>query len=318
MDFLFGMNKTSITDVTPIHKMNKIPIVITPYNRPDYFEEMIHSLIPQIGFAEVHLFMDGARNGDDMRAINECIAYFKKKIPFGTVHESNKNLGVAGNVLRARTYIFEWFDAAIFLEDDVVLERHYIKQLGLLLEMFKDDPSIGAVSCFGEYHKITGEKPYTWRDQHYNRSDLVSMNHFWAYAMTATCFNASWPLLSEYFDLLPDEYRNRPNDKIKKLFDEWGFNDNHSSQDTATELAMLATGFIKVATFTNNLTYIGREGEHSKGFIFDASGFPDYQTYTKEVESFGWDEEIKDSVRDELLKRTGAHKSFKTGFKYYE
>src|SRR5438094_314008 len=117
---------------------HQYPIVVMSFNRPDYLEAVLKSLVGQIG-AELDrrtlaLFQDGTVNpfSAQRRAREEdvlrCEKIFREYLPTGIVHSSPNNLGIALNFERAEKHAFEELgaEAAIFLEDDLVLSPHYI------------------------------------------------------------------------------------------------------------------------------------------------------------------------------------------------
>ena len=56
----------------------------------------------------------------------------------------------------------------------------------------------------------------------------------------------------------------------------------------------------KVSTYTNNLKYIGENGDNSNTFAFKSFGWENYPIYGKEVFNFDWDEEVKNKIKKEL------------------
>src|SRR6185437_6897622 len=107
-----------------------LPVAILSYDRPQYLGPVLRSLRRQMRPGEpVTLFQDGAYNEHSARwkadpaAIDACVALFRAVFPWGEVHRSPVNLGIAGNYRRAETHCFVTRGAAqgLFLEDDLVL-----------------------------------------------------------------------------------------------------------------------------------------------------------------------------------------------------
>ena len=218
----------------------KRPISIVAYNRPEYFEPVLKSLAPQVEEdRKVLMFLDGRRRHfgkefeeQDEKGIAECKRLFEYYLPHGECLDSDTNLGVAFNQLRAREKMFEDHEEAIFLEDDAVLQPYYIRQLDRLMDFFKDDERVGMVNCFGEAHRdkknyesypyikkdenSTG-KTTSYEEQEENKDKLKAMDHLWAYGFYRRAYEKVKETMKGYYDLIPrNEYRARPNNSDYK------------------------------------------------------------------------------------------------------
>ena len=133
------------------------------FDRPDYLREVLESVARQkdcaVIDAGVYLFQDGAVNAAsseqraDPKDINECEKIFKELFPNGQAFVSPVNLGVALNFERAEKFVFEQLDsdAAIFLEDDLVLAPYYMEALNRLIQVALRDQRIGYVAAYGHH-----------------------------------------------------------------------------------------------------------------------------------------------------------------------
>lgn len=315
----------------------KRPLVIIAYNRPEYFEPVLKSLQPQVeDDRKVLMFLDGVRKHfgkefeeADAKGVSECKRLFEYYLPNGECIESKKNLGVAFNQLRARETVFQDHEEAIFLEDDAVLEPYYISQLDRLMDFFRDDPRVGMVNGFGEGHRDkelyesypyikkdegSKEKTTSYLEQEMNKNRFKGMDHLWAYGFYRRAYEKVKETMMGYYALIPDhEYRARPHDKIMQFWRNKGSSNGIvSSQDSGTATALILNDFIKVSTYTNNFTYIGVWGEHSRPDNFDNAGWNDCITYDREQLDFTWDDETFNCISSRLKNKYTAERAYES------
>ena len=296
--------------------MNR-PIVIFSYNRPQYFFHTLESLKKQVDEStDIFLFQDGPRgyiipdqNLRERSLIESSTSMFKDAFPWGKVYASDVNLGVAFNQKRARDFIFQENESAIFIEDDVVLNEYYIKMLNERMDFFSEDRDISMVSCFGESHR--DKNVYDFLDyltpiedrktaQIENRNQYIQMEHVWAYGFFRHAYQSVTDIMDGYYELIPSEYRMRPHGEIYKYMQSQGAGENIvSSQDSCLCAALTLKGFVKVSTFTANMTYIGEWGEHSRPENF-LPHWGAQEVYNKYEKYFEWNDEIKSKINNRL------------------
>ena len=270
----------------------KSPIFVMSFNRPSYLEQVLISLMGQkdcdLESRKIVLFQDGAFNTFSQTSyateeeIAACIKVFSRLVPQGEIFASLSNLGVALNFDRAEKYGFETLGAEsiIFLEDDLVLQPHYISTVDYLLEKFKDDKRIGYVSAYGK-HTATLE------DQMKNKNQFVSMTHNWGFAVYKRHWTAIRPKVLQYLDIVKkDEYRKRDRESIRALFSSWGFGCPADSQDAAKTIASLAENTVKVNTYVCNAKYIGKQGLHMNSKIYETLGYDKTELFPDQVTDF--------------------------------
>jgi glycosyltransferase involved in cell wall biosynthesis len=296
----------------------KTPIILTAHNRPEYLKSVIESLIPQCEDREVWCFVDGPRYKEDVNKVIECYELCQKMLPKAKTLGAERNLGVAVTMRLAREKVFEDNEFLILIEDDSILQPHYIKQLDMLIEKFKDDERVAMINCFGEHHRSKSSHRYSYinytddldlktpyREQQENKDKLILMDHLWAYAMRRSSYEKIYDIMEGYWRLLPREYRARPHQLIHEHMSKFGIDPNKivSSQDSCTSSAFAARGMIKLSTFTNNFEYIGATGEHSRPEFFKKAGWHDQDVYDKYQEDFIWNEEIRDEIKQHIKKK---------------
>jgi glycosyltransferase involved in cell wall biosynthesis len=287
------------------------PVVIFAYNRPEYFQHTLKSLVAQDSeITDIYLFNDGPRSTQEEPAINNSVELFEQFFPKGKIFVSDKNLGVAFNQKRARDFIFKEHESAIFIEDDVALQPFYINMLNNLMDKL-DDGQTSMVTCFGEAHRhLEVFDKYDYLVKHENREEwydlnndkLIHMEHIWAYGMFKKAYEGCLSLMGAYYDMLPSEYRARPHQKIYDYFSSKGIKDIVSSQDSCMSGSLIKMGYVSYSTFTANMVYLGEWGEHSRPENYRDS-WSDQLVYQQEVGNHIINDSVKSQVKKYLSER---------------
>ena len=280
------------------------PIAVIGYNRPQYLYSCLNSLIEQSKGRQVHFFLDGERSSAEKYLVDDSEALFRNFFPEGHCHRSDVNLGVAFNTKRAREYMFDLYQSAVFVEDDLVFNPFYMNVMDSLMEKFKDETNIAMVNAYGG-HTTKKLKANSLEDQLLNKNKLVTMDHILAYGSWRHKFNLINPVLQEYYDLLPSEYRRRPHAEICNFWQSKGIANTMTttSQDAATVMSMLLHKQIKLSTYGNNLLYIGEWGEHSRPEDFVRYSWDKWPVINEEVLDYEYNEEVYNSTLIELEER---------------
>jgi len=253
-----------------------LTIALLSFDRPDYLRKVVRSLVAQlIPGDEVLLFQDGGWNGfSGIRKASEdvidaCVGVFSstcgdlQSVEHG-VFRSPLNLGIAGNYRRAEQYVFEVLDrdAAVLLEDDLVLGPHYLGAIADLLGIAAEEPRIGYVSAYGDF----------WAPLSVQRKladQLTPMHENWGAALTRTSWLAQRPVRELYWELVKDaDYSQRDHEAILGLYEGMGYRCNVSSQDASRWVACRAAGMVRLMTATCHARYIGVVGEHAREDLY--------------------------------------------------
>jgi hypothetical protein len=271
---------------------SRCPIVITSFNRSEYLSAVLRSLADQqnaaLGERQIVLFQDGAVNPFSGKVYyepgveSENIRVFQHLFPNGIVMASNLNLGIALNFDRAERYVFGDLDAdaAIFLEDDLVLGPHYIAVLERMIALALENESIGYVAAYG-IHTATMAQQLT------HRSALVNMSHNWAFGLTRRQWLRQKFFVDQYIAIVRDtDYRRRDHDRIIDLFHSWDLGVPGTSQDIAKTHACILTNAAKVNTYACFGRYIGESGVHSTPEFFERMGYRNTNVMTEDVPNF--------------------------------
>ena len=241
------------------------PIAILSFDRPDYLDQVLASLAVQVSEAdEIILVQDGAYNplsgkirGDASR-IEECVALFRRMIPWGQVMQSPENLGINQNYERIEQYLFaeRKVEAALILEDDLVLSPNYLTVIGQLLSFARDDPRIAYVSAYGD---LWGNS----RMQAQYASELRPMHENWGAAQTRQSWLAERPLRAAWYELVRGcDYVERNHSAIRSMYASRGWTCRATSQDSVRWLAAVDRGAVRITTALCHARYIGERGVH--------------------------------------------------------
>jgi hypothetical protein len=265
--------------------MRILPVALMSFDRPDYLEAVLQTVVCQRGYRRwtprFFLFQDGAEAAStgnkyaDPAMIKSSIAVFQKYLPDGEVIDSRYNLGVAHNFDRAERLFFDdnTYECAVFLEDDMLLQPHYMEVLTELLELALEHPYIGVVSAYGYRNTMAID------EQRRMSNRLCLMNeHNWAFGITRQCWQRRNQIVAQYLEIIDGiEYRDRKekHPEINAMLRGLGRGGSGylSSQDSIKNMACEVLGIHRVSTYTNNARYIGRKGLHMTEERFFERGY---------------------------------------------
>jgi hypothetical protein len=248
-----------------------LTIALLSFNRPDYLRRVVRSLAAQlVPGDEIFLFQDGGWNpfsGNRKApegAIDACVRVFTSRRRHQSIESrvflSPINLSVAGNYRRAEQYIFEVLgrDAAVLLEDDLVLGPFYLDAIADLLAVAAEEPRIVYVSAYGDFWAPL-------REQRKLVDQLMPMHENWGAALTRASWLAQRPVRERYWELVKEaDYSRRDEEAILALYRSMGYRCAASSQDASRWVACRAAGMVRLTTATCHAQYIGSVGEHAR------------------------------------------------------
>jgi len=128
------------------------PIVITVYDRLSHLQNCIESLKANelARASELYVFSDAPvlqAHAARIEALREYIGQiegFRRVVPIFR----EKNMGAYGSTLGAYTYILDISDSFIFLEDDIVVSKHFLRYMNDGLRFYRDDPRILSICSY--------------------------------------------------------------------------------------------------------------------------------------------------------------------------
>lgn len=235
--------------------MNKIACALLSYNRPDYLKQVLLSITKNKNYNQFdwHFFQDGCKLNQkflcDPNLIKQCLDFIEdfpannKKIQ---VNEKNEGVARQKNKIHE---LFKIYDKIIVFEDDMVLSPHYLK---ILLTMNKQYPYYVVQAC----DKTSGLPKDNFKN-HLLEAEFSGC-HWWGYLMPYNVYKAIKPLFDKYIELIGDDYRNRPSEKIKETF-----NIQATSHDAILSKHLDDNIIKKLTMAVPRAKYIGESGLHS-------------------------------------------------------
>jgi len=135
--------------------MNKAPIVLFAYARPDHLRQTIQALTQAEGANEsvLWVFSDGPKNEaaeDNVAAVRELLADPAWQAGFErvTIVEADGNKGLAKSVVEGVSHVLELYDRVIVLEDDLLVAPDFLTFMNAALEMHTQTVAVGSITGY--------------------------------------------------------------------------------------------------------------------------------------------------------------------------
>lgn len=132
--------------------MDKAPIVLFCYNRPDHTRRLLESLKRCEGAGEstLYIYVDGPKGEGDLDLVSEVRSIARDKEWCREVHvvERESNMGLARSIIGGVTEALERDGRVIVLEDDLELSPHFLDYMNGALDYYKDNDKVMHVSGY--------------------------------------------------------------------------------------------------------------------------------------------------------------------------
>lgn len=182
-----------------------VPVVLFVYNRLFLLEQTIAALKNNLGAAETDLivFSDGPKLAGDKEKVNEVRSYVKKIIGFKTVNiiERDRNWGLANSIISGLADVFDKYNSAIILEDDVITSSYFLSFMNEGLKKYEHDDRVGSVH--GYIYPVKKTLPDNF---------FLYYANCWGWAT----WKRSWALFSSDADILLEKLKQK---KLQRRFD---------------------------------------------------------------------------------------------------
>lgn len=125
----------------------KVPILIISFNRIDFTNRRLKELLDCD--RRVYFWSDGPRNSSDSQHINiirKMVNDYESRINFKEIYFSPSNLGMKNSILKAISWVFEFEESAIILEDDIIFTEESLDFFDYFLNKYVQHKSISGVS----------------------------------------------------------------------------------------------------------------------------------------------------------------------------
>lgn len=125
------------------------PILLIAFNRPD-LTRLVLSRLKEVGVRQLYVAVDGPRLDRPGEArlvqdVHDAVAEVDWRCEVQTLLRS-ENLGCARGVSGAITWFFSHVEEGIILEDDILPDPTFFPYAAELLDRYRDDHRVGAVS----------------------------------------------------------------------------------------------------------------------------------------------------------------------------
>lgn len=131
------------------------PIVLLAYNRPWHTEQVLNALhqCELANESTLYIYIDGLKQGAseiDITKHNDLIDIVKKRkwCKEVVVHVSDQNRGCRFGPIFGISEVLKKHEAAIILEDDIVVSPHFLRFMNSSLEYYRNYQSVFSISGF--------------------------------------------------------------------------------------------------------------------------------------------------------------------------
>lgn len=233
-------------------------IALFSYNRPEYLDRVLSSLVANKGFdaKDLYIFQDYANDGSHI----PCHGIIAKYCLSERTKERKWNYGIARNQYTGYNLMFNRYEDVLFLEDDMILASNYLTTIKALLKQFMKDDKCwfvkgGARDLEGDPSEVVkGHMPYQWGHA-FNRKRWEQIRKYYD------------PIYQEYFEEC--EYAKRDVTRLKQHIAPYA-----PGQDGAKRWSAKQAGFeYSIETILPRGKYIGAHGEHFTPEAYKNKGY---------------------------------------------
>ena len=170
-----------------------ICLAVFCYNREKHLKSTLDALLqnPKIGEYPINFYIDGpVKKEDKVKITAVCNLIDTFKHPNKLIVKRQKNIGLADNIITGLNHSFESYDAVIVLEDDVVVNKHFLHYMISSLVAYNKENNVWHISAWSPLTHINKNEAYfsnrmacsggwaTWRRswKHFYR-DIDILNH---------------------------------------------------------------------------------------------------------------------------------------------
>ena len=195
--------------------MNKCPILIFAYNRPDILKNTITSLFANYGFNihPIYIYCDGPKlnstneNLIEISKVQDVINNFSwPNLPTIVIQEFN--IGLANSIVKGVTEVLKVYESVIVIEDDIKTSPNFLNYMNQALDFYKDNDHVISITGFNyplDNNSIEQELFF------------IKGTECWSWAT----WRRGWALFENDGQILYDELKKR------KLFNKFDFNGNY-------------------------------------------------------------------------------------------
>jgi hypothetical protein len=130
---------------------SQAPIAIFCYRRPDHLRRTLHSLMQCEGFeaSPVFVFADGPRNESEQASVKATRVVARELLGSNArYHFNDTNRGLSASVIDGVSTVIEMHGRAIVVEDDLVLNKFFVRFMNEALDRYEDNDNVFQVSGY--------------------------------------------------------------------------------------------------------------------------------------------------------------------------
>jgi hypothetical protein len=128
------------------------PILLFAYKRLDTLKKTVAALQANVLARESQLFifLDAAKNVDDISVVNDVRNYICTITGFAKVHieVAEKNKGLANSIILGVSEVLKTNDKVIVLEDDLITTPNFLCFMNQALETYKSEHAVFSISGY--------------------------------------------------------------------------------------------------------------------------------------------------------------------------
>ena len=129
------------------------PVIIFAFNRPHHVYKTLESLSKCNKIEKTHIiaFVDAPRTSSEnfkVNAVKKIIKQFRSHFSSLTIHTSKVNEGCDASIRKGIDKVFETYDRAIILEDDIVVGKNFLESMNIALEKYYKIKKVFHISAF--------------------------------------------------------------------------------------------------------------------------------------------------------------------------
>ena len=163
-DYLFRIYPSSMNSAQIEEIQECAPVAIFGFNRPRHLERCLESLEVnrEANRTDIFIFVDGPRNENDVRLVNETREIARRAYKFRTVTvvEQEFNLGLGASITSGISYVLKLHHSLIVLEDDLTVSRYFLSYMNQGLDIYKDNSNVGSIHGFNFNFEEPLSEPY--------------------------------------------------------------------------------------------------------------------------------------------------------------
>ena len=149
--------------------MSKTPVLLFTYNRPLHTQKVLDSLALNEYAKEtkIYIFQDGKKANateQDILNIKEVsrIINNEKRFKEVIIEINDINKGLSNSIIDGVNRIIEKHDSVIVLEDDIVVNKGFLRYMNDALTMYQEEDKVGCIHAWNYNLDITSKQETTF------------------------------------------------------------------------------------------------------------------------------------------------------------